>query len=72
MSHVGMRKWLKPACFLGSIPSRDTMKTHTITIKEDDFIGSKYETNEWHKRVNIVRWEHDFEKREYYITIGIK
>jgi hypothetical protein len=48
------------------------MKTHTFEIKEVDMKGSKYETPEWHKRVDVIKWEHDFEDAIYRITIRIK
>lgn len=48
------------------------MKTHRITVKAEDWKASKYRTREWEKRVNIVRWEHDYVNEEYNIDIGIK
>lgn len=48
------------------------MKTHTIEVTEVEMKGSKYETSEWHKRVDVVKWEHDFEDAMYFITIKIK
>lgn len=57
---------------MGSIPTGATMKTHTIIVKEEDWAGSKYRTQNWEKRVNITQWVHDYEKGQYEITIGIK
>lgn len=48
------------------------MKTHKIIVKEEDWSESQYRTRKWEKRVNIVRWEHDYVKNEYEITIKIK
>lgn len=48
------------------------MKTHTFEIKEKDWFESKYRTIKWEERVNISRWEHDYEKKMYFITIQIK
>lgn len=48
------------------------MRTHTIIVSEEDWPTSKYRTREWEKRVNIIKWVHDYEQREYRITIGIK
>ena len=48
------------------------MKTHRITVNEQDWKNSKYTTRNWEKRVNIVRWEHDFVDQEYRIDIEIK
>lgn len=47
------------------------MKTHTIIVKDEDMKGSKYETKEWAKRVDIVKWEWICGV-EYRITIRIK
>lgn len=48
------------------------MKTHIFKINESDWESSKYRTKDWEKRVNIVRWEHDYEKGVYLITIKTK
>jgi len=48
------------------------MKTHKIVVKGEDWSESKYRTREWEKRVNIVKWTHDYVKNEYEIEIGIK
>jgi len=48
------------------------MKTHTIEVKEEDWKDSKYRTRKWEERVDIVKWEHDFVKNMYFITIRIK
>ena len=45
-------------------------KQNIITVKAEDWENSRFRTKEWGQRVNIIRWEHDFEKGEYYITIG--
>jgi len=45
-------------------------RENSITIKENDWETSKFKTKEWARRVNITRWEHDFEKEEYNITLG--
>jgi len=47
-------------------------KTHDIIVKEEDWATSKYRTREWEKRVDIARWEHDYEKKIYTITINVK
>ena len=48
------------------------MKTHTIEVKEVNWKDSKYRTREWEKRVDIVKWEHDYVDKVYKITIRIK
>jgi hypothetical protein len=48
------------------------MNTHTFEIKERDWQASKFRTRGWEKRVNIVRWEHDYENEMYFITIKTK
>jgi len=48
------------------------MKTHRIEIQEKDWKASKYRTRNWEKRVDIVRWEHDFVNKIYRIDIKIK
>lgn len=48
------------------------MKTHTISVKEEDWSNSKYRTLEWERRVDIVRWEHNYENKIYNIEIKIK
>jgi len=48
------------------------MKTHRIEVSEEDWKTSKYRTREWEKRVDIVRWEHDYENKVYKIDIKIK
>lgn len=61
---------------MGSIPIRGTriliMKTHRITVKGRDWGESKYKTRKWERRVDIVRWEHDYVNDEYNIDIRIK
>jgi hypothetical protein len=49
-----------------------TMKTHRITVSEEDWKESKYRTREWERRVNIVKWEHNYEDKMYYIDIAVK
>ena len=50
--------------------AKNKKKKTIITVKEQDWETSKFRTKEWEARVNITRWEHDFEKQEYYITLG--
>jgi hypothetical protein len=38
-----------------------------IIIKEEDWGKSIYNTREWEKSVEIIRWEHDFVKKQYVI-----
>jgi len=38
-----------------------------IIIKECDWKDSKYRTREWEKTVDIKRWEHDYELKQYVI-----
>lgn len=38
-----------------------------IVIKENEWPRSKYKTKEWEDTVNIIRWEHDYEKKIYII-----
>lgn len=45
-------------------------KSTVITIEEKDFKDSKFSTREWESRVNITRWEHNYEDKKYYITLG--
>lgn len=39
-----------------------------VVIKEEDWQESKYRTIQWEQSVEIVRWEHDYEKKTYTIT----
>ena len=48
------------------------MKTHKIIVKGEDWDESKYRTREWERRVNIIKWTHDYENEEYIIEIKIK
>lgn len=48
------------------------MKTHEITVKEKDWPKSKYKERDWEKRVDIIRWEHNYEEKVYKINIKIK
>lgn len=48
------------------------MKTHTFKIPESEWKNSKQRTRKWEKRVNIVKWIHDYENKMYFITIKIK
>ena len=43
-----------------------------IIVKECDWETSKYRTVEWEQSVEIVRWEHDYEKRQYVIDYNEK
>lgn len=47
-------------------------REHTIIVSEIDWSTSKYRTKEWESRVDIVKWVHDFEAKEYRITIAVK
>jgi len=38
-----------------------------IIIKEEDWNNSIYRTREWEQSVEIIRWEHDYEKKQYVI-----
>jgi hypothetical protein len=38
-----------------------------IIIKEAAWEASIYRTREWEQSVEIIRWEHDYEKRQYVI-----
>ncbi len=44
------------------------MDKKVITIKEEDWNDSEHRTREWEKSVEIVRWEHNYETKEYIIT----
>lgn len=48
------------------------MKTHRIIVKEEDWPKSKYRNRSWEERVDIIRWEHDYEEDNYKIDIKIK
>jgi hypothetical protein len=75
--YVGMHDRLKicssrvrfPSWVLNINVMSKKKKKNIITVKEEGFKDSKFNTREWHQRVNIVHWEHDFEKKEYYITL---
>ena len=43
-----------------------------IIVKEADWENSKYRTREWEQSVKIVRWEHDYEKKQYVIDYNEK
>ena len=38
-----------------------------IIIKEEDWKDSKYRTKEWENTVELIKWEHDYEKKIYII-----
>ena len=38
-----------------------------IVISEEDYKNSQYSTKEWEQSVIVVKWEHDFEKKQYTI-----
>ena len=38
-----------------------------IIVKEIDWKDSKYRTVEWERTVDIKRWEHDYELKQYVI-----
>lgn len=46
------------------------MKKPNIIVKEEDWEGSKFRTQKWETRVNIINWEHNYEEKEYKITLG--
>lgn len=76
MLNVGIQNGLKHRCswvqFPLEVQNNRVMKTHTIEVKEEDWKDSKYRTRKWEERVDIVKWEHDFVKNMYFITIRIK
>lgn len=43
------------------------MNKLTVIIKEEDWTESIYRTKEWEDSVDILRWEHDYEKKQYVI-----
>ena len=43
-----------------------------IVISEEDYNNSQYSTKEWEQSVTIVRWEHNFEEKNYTITFEEK
>ena len=38
-----------------------------IIIAEKDWKDSKYRTVEWEQSVTIIKWTHDYEKKQYII-----
>ena len=38
-----------------------------VVIFEKDWLGSIYSSYEWECSVEIITWEHDFEKKQYTI-----
>ena len=76
--YVGMHDEFKPRSSrvrfpplaLNSKNMSKKKKQSIITVKEEDWKDSKFSTKEWQNRVNITCWEHDFEKKEYIITLG--
>lgn len=44
----------------------DWMKKKVI-IKEEDWETSVYPTKEWNDSVEVMKYEHDYEKKEYII-----
>ena len=38
-----------------------------IVISEEDYKNSQYSTKEWEQSVTVVRWEHNFEEKNYTI-----
>lgn len=45
-------------------------KKSIIRVPESEWKDSKFRTPAWESRVNITRWEHDYEAKEYIITLG--
>lgn len=43
-----------------------------IIIKGEDWENSIYNTREWEKSVEIIRWEHDFVKKQYVIDYKVQ
>lgn len=43
-----------------------------VIVKEVDWANSKYRTREWEQSVEIVRWEHNYEKKQYIIDYNEK
>lgn len=39
-----------------------------IIISEDEWEDSIYKTKEWEQSVEVLKWEHDYIKKEYIIT----
>ena len=53
--------------------SKKTKKTgKKIIVKEKDWATSKYRTREWEQSVDITKWEHDYEKKQYVIMYNEK
>ena len=48
------------------------MKTHRIIVKGEDWPNSRYKTRDWEKRVDIIRWEHNYVEDVYKIDIKTK
>lgn len=44
----------------------DEMKKKII-ITEEDWVSSIYQTKAWNDSVQVVRYEHDYERNEYII-----
>ncbi len=38
-----------------------------IVIAESEWDSSVYRTREWENTVEIIRWEHDYENKQYVI-----
>ena len=39
-----------------------------VVIKGEDWISSIYSTKEWHNSVEVIRYEHDYEKKLEQLT----
>lgn len=38
-----------------------------VIVKGEDWVSSIYSTKEWHNSVEVIRYEHDYEKNTYTI-----
>ena len=43
-----------------------------VIVKEEDWIDSIYSTKEWEQSIELIRWEHDYVKKEYIIDYKTK
>lgn len=43
-----------------------------IIIQEEDWSESVYRTKEWEDSVDLIRWEHDYVKKQYIIDFKDK
>ena len=42
-----------------------------LVISEEDYENSQYSTKEW-EQLTVIRWEHNFEEKNYTITFEEK